>query len=86
MFTKLVTIVVATGFLFGCSSGPTLEEKVDARIDALSTTEINDMCDSYDLFGGEFIKTLTDGLAAQNEVSQEEADLVYDKIVVLCES
>lgn len=85
MFTRMVTIVAAATLLFGCSSGPSLEEKVDRRMEALTAQDKEDMCNGYALFGETFIEDMIYGLAAENDISNEEASLVIERINELCE-
>lgn len=85
MFTRMVTIVAASVLLFGCSSGPSLEEKVDRRMETLTAQDKADMCNGYALFGEDFIAEMINSLASENDISQEEAELVVERINEMCE-
>lgn len=90
MNARIATIAVGMtlvlgGIMAGCGQSETLEERVDNRMASISQTEKDDLCESYGVFGSEFIEILVDGLAAEENISPEEADLVFKRIVEMCD-
>lgn len=86
MFVRIAAIVSLSAVaLTGCGGGVS-ETDVDQNWNNLSTSEKQDLCNGYSLFGDEIVEVIFSGVNETEDagLSEEELDLFMDKIREEC--